>query len=347
MKYLYKLTFRLTFIVCLICIGLTASAQYHDVPQDLPVDSIPEFRRIDSNRVRNKSFAQQTLTYAPLSYGSPPFSDWGSHKNGYILSADVIPQFVIASKWLPTPIHLTTRFKARILRDNASQGDSSLPVRTPSYMPGGTIFLPLHHINDQKKHIRYLSLSVFHHSNGQDGEEFSSPTKLNEYNGNFSTNFIEPAYHYRFRRDDHENQGEFRDHYFRAGFETHFKTAEKLRDSYGLYRLNLTWTALRVKGYQDLVLGREVDGLYYREHSRWVTNMTIIGGERELGLNKASKRINFDLNYNLRVKGSANTALFAGAGYFGSDTYNIYYQRSYFYIRVGLSLGYFYTPSII
>jgi hypothetical protein len=106
---------------------------------------------------------------------------WYSNRSGFLHTLHVIPQF-----------------KVRILDEDAVRGDSSLPVRTPSYMPRLSYYGTQRHlIND--KHIFYYGLSAFHHSNGQDGNEFidsvhaganSHVGDVNRYNGNFGENCV-------------------------------------------------------------------------------------------------------------------------------------------------------------
>lgn len=305
-------------------------------------------------RKSNKSFLQNTLNYAPLSYVSPPFLDLGNPKKSYILSADIQPQFVIGGEWMPIPVHLTPRFKARIFHNNPETNDSSLPVRTPSFMPGLTAHIPLQNYSDEPEKIKYGSIAVFHHSNGQDGNEFNQDNTINLYNGNFSTNYIEPALHYRIRKyadlgqttcDDPSPN--YMEYYFKLGMEKHFVTAEKLKPTYGDYRFNLTANWISIKNYCDLINKKQISSSYYREKHRIVFNSTIIAGNREGELNSFKKRINVNLSYNWRIPSSPNTALFLGTGYYGSDPYNIYYQQSYFFIHAGLSLGFFVTPNMI
>jgi len=311
-------------------------------------------REILQKRISNKTFLNQTLNYSNLSYVSPPFLDIGNPKDWYILSADISPQFVIGGSWMKFPIHITPRYKVRIFHENSAIGDTSLPVRTPSYMPGATIYIPIKRIDENTLKLKYFSISFFHHSNGQDGNEFNVDNTFNLYNGNFSTNFFEPAFHFRNRILDNPNgqhncnnaKPQYHDLYGKIGLEKHINTADQLKSSYGDYRLNFTLGLIRVKSYCDLINGTQYEDTYIREKYRIVFNSTVILGERNI-LNEASKRINLNFNYHWRIPSSPNTSLFIGGGYYGSDTYNIYYSQSYFYLNAGLSLGFFVTPNMI
>lgn len=305
----------------------------------------------------NKLFLQETMNYAPLGYVSPPFCDVGNPKKAYILSADMQPRFVIGGRSWAFPIHLTPRYKVRIFRDNLEAGDSSLPIRTPSFMPGGTIFFKTKKLLTQdRKTLPYYSISIFHHSNGQDGPEFNNNGKINVYNGNFSTNYIEPAVHFRYRNFTDPDKIDrsrcsdeiiaYQDYYIRLGYEHHWGTAKDLNPTYGNYRLNVDFTYLLAKVY-CLKDGEVPSESYYRERHRINISATCIMGNRQGEMNNLNRRINFNANYNWRLPGSPNTCLFIGGGYYGSDTYNIYYQQSYWYAHAGLSFGFLVTPKMI
>jgi hypothetical protein len=74
--------------------------------------------------------------------------------------------------------------------------ERSVPVKTPSYMPRVTVykFIHLEQSLIDKSVASYASLTVSHHSNGQAGPFRNSDGTINHESGNFSTNFVEPAY---------------------------------------------------------------------------------------------------------------------------------------------------------
>src|SRR5690349_8566992 len=112
------------------------------------IDSITRQRA--RHKMRNQEFAQQTLNYTALSFVSPPAVDRGSPKTWYFLSADIIPQFLIGGDWTRFVLHITPRYKVRIFHNDKVAGDSSLPVRTPSYMPGATFYVPIKFFNPRE-----------------------------------------------------------------------------------------------------------------------------------------------------------------------------------------------------
>jgi hypothetical protein len=223
-------------------------------------------------------------------------------------------------------------------------------------MPGGTIYAPLKFTSDDDKDILFSSLSVFHHSNGQDHPEFKTNGEINTYNGNFSTNYIEPAFHFRSRRAVATGEkgttcnGQlpgYIDVYGRVGGQLHFLTTPNLRSSYGNTRINIQLGQIWVKSYSERIDKVEVgEECFLKETDRFVLNSTLITGPRTRGLDKFKKRLNLEGNYYKRIPTSPNAAVFASAGYYGSDPYNIYFENSYFYFRFGLALGFFVYPGL-
>lgn len=139
----------------------------------------------------NLLYADLYRNHTPMSYLAPKGELLAPHN--YILSALVAPQFfVLANHASRVAVALSPEIMIRI-RGNNNPGDSSLPVRTPSYAIGAKVFWRL----DERfrKHedtirFKYWEASFYHHSNGQDGSFFLPNGQVNRYNGNFSTNFL-------------------------------------------------------------------------------------------------------------------------------------------------------------
>ena len=120
-------------------------------------------------------------------------------KKLFLLNADIqIPVSLGGKKWgrkwLNT-VHIIPQFKVRILQNDALQGDESLPVRTPSYLPRITYYgtpqrLWQRTTQNNNTLSTFFGLSAFHHSNGQDGNEFTDQGQINFYNGNFGENLV-------------------------------------------------------------------------------------------------------------------------------------------------------------
>ncbi len=125
-------------------------------------------------------------------------------KKPYQLNADIQPVFPIGGKrwviggekWerpIYSALHLLPRFRVRILANDAARGDSSSPVRTPSYMPGGEYFFSAGRMwAPEGRTQHYFSLKAWHHSNGQDIDvgEFRDDGWYNTRNGDFSEQLV-------------------------------------------------------------------------------------------------------------------------------------------------------------
>ena len=217
----------------------------------------------------------------------------GDQKKPFILNADVQTPIAIGGKrfhgkhgkWLNT-VHINPQFKVRIFNDDTSfpfgpNGDTSLPVRTPSTIPGITYFGAPARLWDDNETSGFklfdnlhFGIRVFHHSNGQDGNELDTlrPAnlgKVNLYNGNFGQNVVfeiivgakTELVANKTVRNSRSNQRKLarenrpgkqiylkmsreRELYWRLGYEFHpwNLSNEVFRDLaiYGRYRLNLT-----------------------------------------------------------------------------------------------------------
>lgn len=125
----------------------------------------------------------------------------GYQKKPFILDSEINTPIAIQSPLGIGTIHILPRFKFRIFQNDIDFpfgiGDVSLPVRTPSAMPGVAYYFTRNNWWDQEdapiwQKNKYLGLYVYHHSNGQDGIEFDTLQigKINQYNGNFSEQIV-------------------------------------------------------------------------------------------------------------------------------------------------------------
>jgi hypothetical protein len=300
-------------------------------------------------RERNEIFARQTAEYAPLSIISPPYCDLGSPKKWYWISTDIAPHFIIGGGRMRWPVHITPRYRIRWMHDDPKKGDTSLSVRTPSFMPYIKIFIPLgKNPGERAGSIHFASIASGHHSNGQDGNEFQDSTTLNTYNGNFSTNYLEAAIHTRFRKKhvfrSERKHSYLSDFFGSLGYEHHYLTAPPLKSTYGRQRLNLVLGWIRKSSGKDGSSDKMSPESKGNEKSRCVLNGTVILGQRKLHLSRAERRINFDLSYFKALLNKQRLYVFLSGGYYGSDTYNIYYQNRYWYLRTGIALGFYVLP---
>ncbi|MEP5610655.1 MAG: hypothetical protein ABJP45_00325 [Cyclobacteriaceae bacterium] len=172
----------------------TDSVSMNPLKEEIPT-FVPEFAEIGLLRFKANNFYHKLIQITEPGVLSSlwDLNENSSDKKSYILHGDIYFPigmggygWKIGNKFIHT-LQLIPQVQVRILRDDASLGDSSLPVRTPSFIPRlvwnfSTSDLWNYH---EMKWSFYGALSAFHHSNGQDGNEFNPNGSINTYNGNF------------------------------------------------------------------------------------------------------------------------------------------------------------------
>lgn len=207
------------------------------------------------------------------------------------------------------------------------------PVRSPSYMPGGTLYT---RVNSDPSHPKFLSLGYSHHSNGQEGPTLDAVTgDFNRIDGKFTTNFYTLNYYFGKREVSNTS---FKSQSAAIGMEVHaglFKTgySKQLTDKYGFIRTNGSW-------FYDVMKDKTGLADRYSNRQRIRFDFTyILDKVYDYNITDVSKRLNASLKYYYQFGFMQNAALTATAGYRGQDPYNIYFQDSYAYFAVGVAAG--------
>ncbi len=170
----------------------------------LPANAVPEVRKVVANRALSVNFFESTILFAEpsiisfLPLGITYNLDRNLQKKMFILDADIrTPIALGGKKWywerleLFNAFHVIPRFQVRIFQNDPKFDDRSTPVRTPSYMPTIKYFITQKKLwNTERKTKYFFSVELFHHSNGQDGAEFTKDSIINVYNGNFGENLV-------------------------------------------------------------------------------------------------------------------------------------------------------------
>ena len=113
--------------------------------------------------------------------------------NRTLLVADLAPNFIIFNTpKLPFFFVATARVNLRLFD---SHGD---PVKSPSYMPGGTLYF---RINGDYYNPHFLSVAFSHESNGTEGPTLNPNGTINTDSGKFSTNYYVLTYNTGKRTD--------------------------------------------------------------------------------------------------------------------------------------------------
>ncbi len=303
----------------------------------------------------------------------------------YILSSEIVPNFfVLANYKSRISVALTPLVKIRI-RSNSNPGDSSSPVRTPSYEISAKTFLRynlLFQKTEDTIQFKYWMISYTHHSNGQDGNALNPDGTWNTYNGNFSTNYLKIGFNWGKRNQTYKNNGFS---YKLSGYgsiETKFKSKEyknlyqveyewhpsftfpslvdytlleheeKLDGHFGFSRLHFKFTHF-ITGRYNIVESIEEKkkkkaGIPSNTIGNLIRDIWRIEFKASYILNKLESYDYLQLKKRLNIEGAVHwtprfmnqTALYASLGYIGEDSYNIYFNDKYFFVRIGISTGF-------
>lgn len=243
------------------------------------------------------------------------------HNDALIFEAGLSPYFLLRTshnaRWG------ATLSPAIIMRMYALE---SFPVYTPSYMPHVTFYRLLSGTDDVR--IRYLFLTLAHHSNGQDDPFYNSDGTINQISGDFSTNYVEVGVFFNERIVPFSNTQE----YFRVSLEYHpdfYRTAE-LDGQYGFVRLNNSFRVFRtLDPWRNLEL-RRASRLQTTLHTTW-----IFGNLQNAGNFDFKERFIASLTFTYRPGILSDVGFFINF-YSGKDYYNILFNERLSVIRFGI-----------
>jgi hypothetical protein len=293
-------------------------------------------------------------------------------KPTYIFSAQLTTQFVVLAP-LRGRVMLTIdpTFNLRMLNVE------SKPVRTPSYHIGGFLyyrlggrslrllssFQPDSAGNNELQFQPYFSnfrLGYFHYSNGQEAPALIN-NYANEVNGDFSTNaiFLGPTFGYATPR-------------LYQGYSVLLKVGlPKLSDEYlqgrylntrlegrAVWKISPSIAFIRkriVKLRSNNKIGQGISGkkdsltytrLALRRKERWHLEASTSFGFGSLSEFKTpeptfSRRTNAEITAVFIPRFAIQTGGFITLGYYGQDPYNIWFHRSYPFLRFGIATAAF------
>ncbi|HVS94414.1 MAG TPA: hypothetical protein VHE59_20390 [Mucilaginibacter sp.] len=310
----------LCFCIVLICVQ---SAWLHASARGFNINSGKDSTtRAEKKQYTNAAFDQvYRENLLPAFYGN----EYGQPDNN-LLVADVIPNVVILNTAKSRFFFVVTpRIQLRLL-----QGYHS-PVKSPSYMPGGTLFSRL---NSDENHPKFMSLSYSHHSNGQEGQTLDSAGNFN-HDGKFTTNFYSLNYYFG-KRSMTATAGSSQ--YASVGLEIHTGLfgkgySQQLKNKYGFIRTNASWM-------YDIMHDKTASHDHYLGHQRIRFDLMYIWDKvYDYPVYDWHKRMNISIKYYYQFGFMENVAATVQVGYRGQDPYNIYFQQSYPYIGIGLASG--------
>jgi len=285
-------------IVCCLLFPLILLGQQNEYPNILEHpsvtnmdDAIPmddSLKKVYLKKVNSEDFFSKMLVFSELSWVAPPYFYRTNNLNDelqkkpFLLTADIRTPIPIGGKSMgKNVIHMIPRYKVRIFQNDDKFNDKSYPVRTPSYIPE-IQYLRVLRWNKSNKDNHYAFLSLFHHSNGQDGAEIID-NEINIYNGNFGEDIVyeigyggilqfgfkrEPTYIQRLDKPkkifDNDTYPSRVKEYSAMKYYLHWKTSiewhPKNRSNaifrednlYGRKRLNIHLSYLQIPSYREL-----------------------------------------------------------------------------------------------
>ncbi|MDA3892565.1 MAG: hypothetical protein PF517_12950 [Salinivirgaceae bacterium] len=242
-----------------------------------------------------------------------------------IFEGDLIPYFMLSiNKNVRWGVELSPRIIMRMYNTD------SYPVRTPSFMPRFTFFYQLID-NENKKRDLFTYFSLFHHSNGQDGNFYlADGHTINTKSGNFSANWLEAGAF--FSRPDQTISGNI--NYFKLYAAYDISQEENLDGVYGRLRLFGDFkNNLNVSNIINVF--RKAD-----KYSKVLINQSLklgwIAGYLTNTKELDKKRLIFQYTLSYEPLFMNNVNLFVQY-YYGQDYYNIYFNRTLNVIRFGIA----------
>ena len=294
-----------------------------DTPGIYKVDTDKKIAHRIINNEFNAIYEQNLRT----SFAGQEFFD----PNKTLLVADLSPNFVLLNTpKLPFFFVADARVQLRLFDYH---GD---PVKSPSYMPGGTLYF---RINSDYYNPHFFSLSFTHHSNGVEGPTLNPNGTINADSGKFTTNFYTLTYH-TGNRSDKNNLIITR--YDALGLELNgplvgLGYVPALSGKYGWVRINGDWLYSIARLYPDAV---NPDRKTYLNWQRIEFQFTYVADQvYDYNSLDLKKRLNVSLNYYYQFPFMQNVSLMIGGGYRGQDPYNIFFQDSYPYLTIGIASG--------
>lgn len=196
----------------------------------------------------------------------------------------------------------------------------SFPVQTPSYFPQISFY---YSISDK---FIYKNLTLFgrfaHHSNGQEGDFYSSNGTINLKSGNFTTNYFETGLiktNFNTRLGEHQ--------FFKTSIEIHPQSwmSEDLVGKYSNYRWHTAVSFFKIESKKT----PKKASISLKAETGWM-----LGGINNWK-NFSSDRLNFKLTFFYHPDFFNEVGLFVQF-YHGMDYYNIYFNHHLDIVRFGI-----------
>ncbi|HZJ74149.1 MAG TPA: hypothetical protein VFC87_05045 [Perlabentimonas sp.] len=205
----------------------------------------------------------------------------------------------------------------------------SFPVRAPSYMPNITFYHQISRVNDD---IKYLFMSLVHHSNGQDGNFKNDDGTYNVQSGDFSTNMVEVGAFFNKTVLPFTNTRE----YFQTSVEYHLNVArsQELEGVYSFLRWHNNIRIFRFPLPKSTLKWLE-DKTQLPEVQTNIKTTWMFGDVNNASFFDLAKRLNLSLTMSYRPQ-VLNDVSFFVTFYTGKDYYNMQFARRIQVLQFGL-----------
>lgn len=316
------------------CLNLSAQTEISD-------SGFAKIQQVFIKQQINIQYTQTYKSFSEVTWITPPYGEVLGPRY-YILTANLQPYFmVLAAKWSRVAIAIEPRVAVRIMWGKSS------PVKTPSFNPGATAYLRL--LNDTT-HLFYITASLFHHSNGQDGPTLNpndsiEPRSMNTVNGSFATNYWAAGLNYAQTiytpKLSYSMNG-------RLEIEHHaFGIDQGMVGRFGNVRLNVKLATIALgKNIEKIKTGKRTRAILREDEWVEMFRLTLAATfilDKFTGpsSNQFYRRVNLEIRAMYRIPGSPNISLLLAGGYYGQDPYNVYMYDHYGFIRIGAASGFF------
>lgn len=312
-------------VLYLLCFNKTAAAYANsaDSSSSHKTDSIKT-----AGYLLNKKFNNiYTQNLRPATFGQEFFDPRKT-----LLVSDLAANFLLVSD-PKIPVFFVATFRVN-LRLFSAFGS---PVKSPSYMPGGSLYFRL---NNDVYRPRFFSVAYSHHSNGIEGPTLNPDGTFNTDSGKFTTNFYTFTYHI----GKQTNKGNLLiNQYDALGLELHSALlglgySHALKGKYGFVRVNGSWIYNISRATDDPT--DEDRKKNFKNWQRLQFDFSYIADKYDdYSSIDLKKRLNVSLKYYYQFPFMENVSFLVGAGYRGQDELNIFFQDSYPYVMAGVAAG--------
>lgn len=235
------------------------------------------------------------------------------------------PDFLVSFKKYPNlGLELTPQIILRMFEQH------SHPVRTPSYMPKGTLYYRLQSKASKGRELIPF-LTIGHHSNGQEGEFYNPDGSINKLNGSFSSNYgtIGLAVNNPVHLSLNPVQS------FKASFCYYEIYQPVLRSLYGKIRLHADLESSFVfskNNDESMPMSRHKSQITSKLRLGWIASDLIHASNLDF------KRVIFDWTLAYQPPFVNRLSLFTRL-YYGQDYYNIHFERTMKLVQFGILIN--------